>query len=183
MLEDALNAFPGTIVLITHDRYLIRSVANVIVEVNGGAATPYVGDFEYYAAKRGLDIEQRGATEGKSTPRGVAVPTPKPRESSSQANRRKRAEAEERNGRYRRSRELRQSLEHVERETQANERELAEVTESLADASVYTDGARVRTLIERHNSALDRSQSLAAEHERLTTEIAAAEAETLAPAR
>ena len=183
VLEDALNAFPGTIVLITHDRYLIRSVANVIVEVNGGAATPYVGDFEYYAAKRGLDIEQRGATEGRSTPRGVAVSTPKPRESSSQANRRKRAEAEVRNGRYRRSRKLRQSLERVEQETRANERDLAEITESLADPSVYADGARVRTLIERHNGALDRSQALAAERERLTTEIAAAEAETLAPAR
>jgi ATP-binding cassette, subfamily F, member 3 len=183
VLEDALNAFPGTIVLITHDRYLIRSVANVIVEVNGGAATPYVGDFEYYAAKRGLDIEQRGATEGKSTPRGVQVAAPKPRESSSQANRRKRAEAEARNGRYRRSRELRQTLERVERETRANEKELAEVTESLADPSVYADGARVRTLIERHNGALDRSQSLATERERLTSEIEAAESETLAPAR
>ncbi len=183
VLEDALNTFPGTIVLITHDRYLIRSVANVIVEVNAGAATPYVGDFEYYAAKRGLDIEQRGATEGRSTPRGVAVSTPKPRESSSQANRRKRAEAEARNGRYRRSRELRQSLERVEHATRAIERELAEVTESLADASVYTDGARVRTLIERHNTALERSAALAEEHERLITEIAAAESETLAPAR
>jgi hypothetical protein len=41
----------------------------------------------------------------------------------------------------------------------------------------------VRTLIERHNGALDRSQSLATERERLTSEIEAAESETLAPAR
>jgi ATP-binding cassette subfamily F protein 3 len=177
VLEDALNAFPGTIVLITHDRYLIRSVANAIVEVNAGNAALFPGDFEYYAAKRGLDIEQRGAVEGRQTPRGIEAPAPRPRESAAQAARRKRDEAEERNRRYRRTRDLRDRLERVEAEAQAAEAMLAETSERLADASVYADADLVRDLIERHNTARDQSEQLAAEWTRLSGELEAAEAE------
>jgi ATP-binding cassette subfamily F protein 3 len=176
VLEDALNAFPGTIVLITHDRYLIRSVANAIIEVNAGDATLYPGDFEYYAAKRGLDIEERGAVEGRATPRGIEVSPPRPRESAAQSAARKRQEAEERNRRYRRTRELRADLERVERESRAAEADVNEVTERLADPGVYADGEAVRDLIRRHNTAKDRSESLAAEWTRLSAELEAAEA-------
>jgi ATP-binding cassette subfamily F protein 3 len=183
VLEDALNAFPGTIVLITHDRYLIRSVANTIVEVDGGSATPYLGDFEYYAAKRGIDLEHRGATEGVATPRGTQpAEAPKPRETAAEQARRKRDQAEERNRRYRRTRDLRSSLDRVEKQARDTERDLAEVTERLADASVYADPALVRELIERHNAALDRSSSLAAERERLSAELESAESASLAAA-
>jgi ATP-binding cassette subfamily F protein 3 len=178
VLEDAVKAFPGTIVLITHDRYLIRSVANAIVEVNAGEATLFAGDFEYYAAKRGLDIETRGAVEGRATPRGIEQVDAPSRESATQTAARKRAEAERRNRRYRRTRELRAALERVESGARSNEAELAEVSASLADPAVYADGEAVRNLIERHNAARDRGEQLAAEWARLTAELEAAEMES-----
>ena len=175
VLEDALTSFGGTLVLITHDRYLIRTVANTIVEVTGGDAVLYPDDFEAYAESRGIDIERPGASEGKATPRGV-VSTPSRRETADQASGRKRTEAEARNRRHRETREARVALERTEADLAATEAALTDLTRRLGDPDTYADAALVRRLIEEHNQALDRTATLTAERDRLTAELETAEA-------
>ena len=52
ILADALEDYHGTICLITHDRTLIRQVANKIIEIEAGHPTVYPGDYDTYLYRR-----------------------------------------------------------------------------------------------------------------------------------
>ncbi len=51
MLEDALKAYDGTVLIVSHDRYFISQVANKIVELRDGEFKVYQGDYHYYLDK------------------------------------------------------------------------------------------------------------------------------------
>ncbi|MDD5703722.1 MAG: ABC-F family ATP-binding cassette domain-containing protein, partial [Dehalococcoidales bacterium] len=52
MLTDALDAYHGTLCFITHDRTLIREVANKIIEIRNGVPVIYQGNYDEYLAWR-----------------------------------------------------------------------------------------------------------------------------------
>jgi ABC transporter related protein len=47
-----LKSFPGTLLLISHDRFLLRKLTRITLEVNSGQVTRYPGDYDYYRAER-----------------------------------------------------------------------------------------------------------------------------------
>ena len=51
-LQKFLKAYDGTLMLISHDRYLLRTLTNITVEVDAGTATRYEGDLDYYLEER-----------------------------------------------------------------------------------------------------------------------------------
>ena len=50
-----LKEFAGTLVLVSHDRYFLRSLVNQVFEFDQGEMTPYKGGYEYYLSKTGRD--------------------------------------------------------------------------------------------------------------------------------
>ncbi len=52
ILEDALNAYTGTVLYVSHDRYFINKTAHRILELNRKTLTNYLGNYDYYLEKK-----------------------------------------------------------------------------------------------------------------------------------
>jgi ATP-binding cassette subfamily F protein 3 len=52
LFEEALEAFPGTALIISHDRYLLRRIPSRIVELTAEGLVGYLGNYDYYLEKK-----------------------------------------------------------------------------------------------------------------------------------
>ena len=58
MLEEAIQNYDETVIIVSHDRYFISQVANKIVEIRDGEFRTYLGDYHYYLDKIAEEKEQ-----------------------------------------------------------------------------------------------------------------------------
>ena len=56
IMEDAIEAFGGTCLVVSHDRYFLDKVADRILELDDGKLTEYLGNYSYYKEKK-QDLE------------------------------------------------------------------------------------------------------------------------------
>ena len=62
-LQKFLKAYDGTLMLISHDRFLLRTLTDVIVEVDAGTATRYEGNLDWYLNEREVRYEHLKAAK------------------------------------------------------------------------------------------------------------------------
>ena len=68
VLEEALNAYTGTVLYVSHDRYFINRTSSRILHLDGCKVTSYQGDYDYFLEKSSQDTERSADYMSKSAP-------------------------------------------------------------------------------------------------------------------
>jgi ATP-binding cassette subfamily F protein uup len=83
ILEESLIEFPGSLVLVTHDRYMLDRISNVVLGLNGqGAAQPFADysqweEWQGQRSKVDTRSDAAGTSAQSSVPSKMSVPAKK----------------------------------------------------------------------------------------------------------
>jgi len=133
-LESALQEFPGTVVVATHDRCLLERIATRIFTIQDGVVSDFHGTYEELRRRRVRQSAPPAATVSKHS-----APTL---------------------GRRRVPRQSAPTFEEVAAEIAAAERELEDAGRALSDPELYRDAQRVKGARSRYEAAQRRLDEL-----------------------
>ncbi|MCD7732324.1 MAG: ABC-F family ATP-binding cassette domain-containing protein [Oscillospiraceae bacterium] len=127
VLEDALKEYTGTILFVSHDRYLLNKIADRIIEIRDGKAYEYKGNYDDYLKARELEKEEAEK---------VAVPSPTPAEKKQYRTKSQRAEDVRK----------KQELADLEKSIANLEKEIADTEELICTPEVASDYQKMTEL-------------------------------------
>lgn len=147
VLEDALAEFCGTIILVSHDRYLLNKVASRIIEIKHDEVNSYEGNFDAYseAVNAARQLKMQSEAEIKRAEEEKAYKENKARQYRSKEQRA--ADAQKRN----RIREL-------EKEIEDTEVLIFELENAISDPEIASDYSKMSEKckeLEEAKTALD----------------------------
>lgn len=132
VLEDALAEFGGTIILVSHDRYLLNKVASRIIEIKHDEVNSYEGNFDAYseAVNAARQLKMQSEAEIKRAEEEKAYKENKAKQYRSKEQRA--ADAQKRN----RIREL-------EKEIEGTEVLIFELENAISDPEIASDYSKM----------------------------------------
>lgn len=156
VLENALIEYPGTILFVSHDRYFINRIATKIYELSSDGITEYLGDYDYYIAKKAELLELERLASEKQADRSYE-------ESSSKLSYEQEKEAKKL------ERQRKRRIEEIETEISELEQQSAHIDEQLCDPDVYQDHEKVQQLTKENEEIKEKLEKLLEEWETLHT--------------
>ncbi|MFN8668230.1 MAG: ATP-binding cassette domain-containing protein [Gemmatimonadaceae bacterium] len=139
-LEDAIERFTGTVVLVSHDRELLRKLVTRVWELRDTKIRVFDGDFAEFEEQREREATARATRESAAAAE---------RKAQEKAEARKRTETDSK--RRGNARDIRRAAERAEERVTLLEQKVSELDAALADASLYTrpDGHAQATTLSR----------------------------------
>ena len=144
VLENALAEFGGTIILVSHDRYLLNKVAGRIIEIKPDEVNSYEGDFDAYAE---AVAAQQQALQAQENEKKQAAAQAAYEQSKQQSHRSKQQRANDAKRRER--------IRALEKEIEQTEQLIAQLESEIADPAIASDYA----LINEKCSQLDEAKN------------------------
>ncbi|MDE7301643.1 MAG: hypothetical protein K2N47_05675, partial [Clostridia bacterium] len=142
-LEQALKAFDGTVIFVSHDRYFISAVAQSVVELENRTITRYAGGYEGYRAQKqayAAALAERKAEKEREEYK-------RERESSYRSKKDRAEDAR-----------LKAELKAIEADISARELREEELNSSLCDPKIACDYEKTRQIteeIQKNRTELD----------------------------
>ncbi len=171
-LTFALQDFPGVVILVSHDRHMLRNTVDEFWLVCDGAVQPFDGDLEDYHVwlkNRTLALQKGG--QGDISAEGTSTPVEEKRDRKEE----RRLAAQKRE----QLRPLKKKVDKLEADLDKVQTELAEVEQQLAEPEIYQDENkdRLQVLLKKQGELSQSSEAIEEEWMLLSEELEEAQAE------
>jgi len=151
-LEEALKAFDGTIIFVSHDRYFISAIADCVAEIENKKLNYFEGDYEFFNQSKKIAAEAALLKQREEEKKAF--------EQSKQASYRSKQERAEEARRKQRVKEIEAQISLIE------ERE-AQINSLLATPEILADYTKVNGLSSEIENLSAQLEALYGEYEKL----------------
>jgi len=154
ILQQALQQYEGTLMIVSHDRDFLDPIVNKTLEVQPGYIKTWLGNVSYYLDKK---CEEREAQEEQQAQKSaIKYSSSDPTQGMSRKEQR-RFEAEKRNALSRKIKPLKKRLDELETEIENLEQRKMEIEELMANPGFYDDEDKVKEISLEYESVKSES--------------------------
>lgn len=145
-LEEAVKEFEGTVIVVSHDRYFLNAVSDLIIVMEPGKVEVVYGNYELYESLR-------ATREAEDAAKRKGVPVAAPADGKPAAGGSTKVAKRKRKFPYRK-------VEELEQEVMGQEELVADLEAKLASPEVYHDATLVKDTMTDFEDAKDRLKTL-----------------------